>query len=74
MEHLFTHGFENDINRMLKLVKNPGLIDLTRLPSASEIREMYEKDTKDTKAHIKGIVYAYEKRIELCRKFQLGKI
>ncbi len=74
MAHLFTHGFENDISFMLKLVRNPGLIDLTKLPSASEIRKMYEKDTKDTKTHINGMVYAYEKRIDLCRKFQLGKI
>ena len=74
MSHLFTHGFENDISAMLKLVNNPGLIDLSKLPSASEIKEMYEKDSKDTETHINGMVYAYEKRIDLCRKFQLGKI
>lgn len=70
---LFTKGFENSAELTLKLVKSPELIDLTKLPPTSYIRKLYEKDTHENSGHLNGICYAYEKRIQQCRDYQLGK-
>ena len=59
--------------RIIKYVKNPGVIDLTKLPSASFIKKIYEKDDKMSETYIDGIVTWYEKKIEMARELQLGK-
>ncbi|MCR4595313.1 MAG: hypothetical protein K5673_00885 [Lachnospiraceae bacterium] len=73
LQGLFTNGFETSSERTIKLVSDPYLIDLTKLPPASYLREMYSKDTKDTIQHVDGICYAYEANIDRLRNLQLGK-
>lgn len=73
LSNLYTHGFADSAERMISLVKDPSVIDLTKLPPVSFIIQLYEKDTKETTQHIKGVCFAYEKRIEQCRNYQLGK-
>lgn len=72
MKYLYTKGFEQNSDKMLKLVKNPMLINLDKLPPASAIRKIYEKDSKQKEEHLNGVCFAYEKRIEMCRRFQIG--
>ena len=70
---LFTRGFESSAERTLKLVRNPDIVDLTKLPPASYIKRAYGKDSKDNEHRINGLCYAYEKKIQQCREYQLGK-
>jgi hypothetical protein len=70
---LFTRGFENSAELTLKLVRDPDLIDLRKLPPVSYIRKMYEKDSQENEAHINGICYTYEEKIRMCRNYQLSR-
>lgn len=72
LSHLMTKGFEQEAEFVLKYVTEPDLVDLTRLPAVSYLEEMYGRDSKENKTHLKGICYAYEKRIERIRKLQIG--
>ena len=58
---------------MIKAVRNPDVINLTKLPPVSFIREMYEKDSQVSENTIKTVCDAYEKKIDICRQIQLGK-
>lgn len=68
-----THSFLKKEIDLLKLVRDRTVIDLTKLPPASFVKEMYGKDSKMHDADISKIAYWYERKIELCRDFQLGK-
>ena len=63
---------EKEVN-MLRYVKDREAIDLTKLPPASYIEKIYAKDEKMSERDVKKITLWYEKKIELCRDFQLGK-
>ena len=69
---MYTRGFASSIDRMKKLVHDPGVIDLTMLPPVSKIRKLYEMDEKIKKNWIDGACFAYEKRIDECRAMQLN--
>lgn len=69
-----TYGFASRETGLLKLVKDRNLIDLTKLPPASYIMGVYAKDSQMPEKNIKNICHWYERKIELCRDFQLGKI
>ncbi len=60
---LFTKGFANSAEQMLKLAPDRELIDTDKLPPESYIREMFQRDSKENPAHIDGICYAYKERI-----------
>ncbi len=68
-----TEGFARNELGLLKLVSDPSLIDLDKLPAASYIREMYHLDSQADDKRVNNIACFYEKKIELCRAFQLGK-
>ena len=71
--NLKSNGFtEKEVN-MLRYVEDRNRIDLTKLPPASALREMYGQDNKMDEREINEIAYLYEKKIDLCRQFQLGK-
>lgn len=72
LRYLTTKGFETSLEASLNLVKNPSIIDLTKLPPVSYIKDLYASDTKEDESHINDICYAYERRIDRCRNFQLG--
>jgi len=63
---------ENELS-MLKYVKDKGIIDLTKLPPASFIKESYGIDNKMDEKTINRIAYLYEKKIDICRRIQLGE-
>ena len=69
-----TNGFaEKEVN-VLKYVKDRNVVDLDKLPPASYIREMYERDDKMDEKRTGRIVRAYEMKTDICRKWQKGKL
>ncbi len=68
-----TYGFASREEGLLALVKDPGVIDLTKLPPVSFIRDMYEKDPYQDSKRISAVTKWYEKKIDMCRQFQQGK-
>ena len=74
LEKIETSSFRKKETDMLKLVTDPNVIDLTKLPPASYIQKMYEKDRKISREYIKTICEWYEKKIDMCRKFQLSRL
>ena len=68
-----TNSFIKKEVDLLKLVQNKNMIDLTKLPSATFIKEMYHKDSKMHEKDINNIAYYYERKIDICRDFQLGR-
>lgn len=70
--YLSTKGFADNIESTLRLVKDASVIDLTKLPPVSYIKELYSKDSKENEDHTQDICYAYERRIDRCRNYQLG--
>ncbi len=67
-------SFRKHESDLLKLVQDPNVVDLTKLPPASYIRSMYEKDERISEKHITNILNWYEYKIDMCRKFQLSRI
>ena len=73
LNNIETTGIGKTERHKLKFITNPNVVDLTKLPPVSFVRKMYEKDTKAEKRVIDTICWAYEKKIDMCREFQLGK-
>ncbi len=73
LSHLMTKGFATEAEQLLEFVHDPYAVDLTLLPPVSYLEEMYAKDSKESSTHIKGICYAYEKRIDQIRHLQLSR-
>ena len=72
LNNINTTGIGKTERHKLKFVTNPDVVDLTKLPPVSFIRELYEKDTKTEKRVVDTICWAYEKKIDMCRELQLG--
>lgn len=70
--HIKTNGFFEREAAGLNHIKDRKAIDLTLLPPASFIRKIYEMDTKAPKELAGKVSNWYEKKIDMCRAFQLG--
>ena len=68
-----TQSFRSNELGMLKLVRDRSLVDVGKLPSKGYIEEMYAMDSKMEDRRIKMIAEAYEKKVELFRKWQMGE-
>lgn len=68
-----TESFASDELKLLKLVSDRNLLDITKLPSRSFIEELYSLDTQIDEKRIHLIGEGYERKIELFRAFQLGE-
>lgn len=69
---LRTNGFHSREEALIKSVRDYHCVDLTRLPPASVLRALYEKDSGIRDAVIRSVCEVYEKKIDLCRQLQLG--
>ena len=58
--------------KQIKYVKDPYVVDLTKLPPASYIRSVYEKDEHISTEFVNKICEWYERKIDMCRSIQLG--
>lgn len=70
---LWVGSFMADELRMLKLVKDRSLVDITKLPSRSFIEKIYSMDSQMDEKRISAICDAYERKIDLFRMYQLGE-
>jgi len=68
-----TESFASDELKLLGLVSDRSLLDITKLPSRSFIEEIYRMDSQIDEKRISLIGEGYERKIELFRAFQLGE-
>lgn len=68
-----TESFANDELKLLDLVSDKKLLDITKLPPRSFIEGIYSLDSQIDEKRIRLIGEAYERKIELLRAFQLGQ-
>ena len=68
-----TESFAGSELKMLKFVKDRRCLDVTKLPGRKWIEELYALDSKMDENRIKLIGEAYERKIDLFRRFQLGE-
>lgn len=68
-----TESFADDELKLLALVSDKSLLDITKLPSRSFIEDIYGLDSQIDEKRIRLIGEAYERKIELFRAFQLGQ-
>ena len=66
-------GFAKTESKLLKLVTDPYVIDLTKLPSAQFIRDLYAKDEFISDRFTDRICEWYERKIDICRNVQIGR-
>ena len=71
--HIKTESFAGDELKLLDLVTDRSLLDVTKLPARSFIEEIYGLDSQMDEKRIVSIGEAYERKIELFRAFQLGQ-
>ena len=68
-----TVSFMADELRMLKLVNDRSLVDVTKLPARNFIEKIYSMDSQMDEKRISAICDAYERKIDLFRMYQLGE-
>ena len=68
-----TESFASDEMKLLGLVTDRSLLDITKLPSRSFIEDIYGLDSQIDEKRIRLICEGYERKIELFRAFQLGE-
>ena len=68
-----TNSFSKNEISLLKYVTDKNLVDLSKIPDSSSIRQLYEKDEKIRENYIRRVCEAYEKKVDLFRDFQMGK-
>lgn len=73
MLKISTESFEATELKLLTLVKDRSLVDVSRLPAPSFIEQMYSLDPNMTVSRIKAILSGYERKIELFRRWQRGE-
>lgn len=68
-----TESFAGDELKLLGLVTDRSLLDITKLPPCSFIEEIYSTDSQIDEKRFSLIGEGYERKIELLRAFQLGQ-
>lgn len=68
-----TESFASDELKLLNLVSDRNLLDVTKLPARSFVEGMYGLDSQIDERRIRLIGEGYERKIELFRAFQLGQ-
>lgn len=58
--------------QLLQYVRNPNIVDISKLPSAEEIMNELQKDSNTSQSDNERIVRAYLRKIEFLREFQSG--
>lgn len=68
-----TESFAGDELKLLNLVSDRNLLDVTKLPSRSLVEGLYGLDSQIDERRIRLVGEGYERKIELFRAFQLGQ-
>ena len=73
LEKVEINSFYSTELKLLGLVKDKNCVDLTKLPSVSELKKLYEIDEYCSPNRIAGVLKWYERKIDICRSIQLNK-
>lgn len=73
MLKISTESFEATELKLLSLVRDRSLVDISRLPEPSFIERLYSLDPNMTESRIKAVLSGYERKINLFRRWQLGE-
>ncbi len=73
MLNIFTESFRDTERKLLALVQDRSLVDVSKLPEPSFIRELYGLDPNMDEARINEIVQGYEMKIDLFSRWQAGQ-
>jgi hypothetical protein len=65
-------GFKESELELLKYVQNRKLIDVSLLPDAHYIEDMYRKDSQVSEERIKFVTEMYRRKIDMYEKFSSG--
>lgn len=65
-------SFRNKEIKLLEYVRNPGLVDVNKLPSAMEVRSLLNKDISIKDEILDRVARAYGKKIQFLLEFQGG--
>lgn len=68
-----TNSFASNELKLMEYVTDRSLIDVTKLPGTILFEKLYAKDSQMDERRVKLICEAYEKKIDLYRRFQLGQ-
>lgn len=70
---LNVNSFVSNELKLLEYVKDPTIVDVTKLPTTKFIKEMYMKDNQIDERRVELVVEGYKRKVDLFRDFQLGK-
>lgn len=73
IENVEVNSFAPYERDLLKLVTDPGVLDLSRILSPREIEEMYHKDSRAEDFRIKSAVRPYRRKCEMLMESGNGK-
>lgn len=73
MLRIETQSFMNKEIKLLDLVKDRSLVEVSQLPSPNYVREIYSLDEHMDSARIDNIARGYEMKIELFTRWQKGE-
>lgn len=73
MLKIFTSSFQSSERKLLALVQDRSLVDVSKLPSSAFIRELYGLDTNMDETRINEIIQGYEMKIDLFARWQAGE-
>ena len=68
-----TSSFASNELKLMEYIRDRSLVDVTKLPAPILFEKLYAKDSQMDEQRIKAICEAYEKKIDLYRRFQLGQ-
>lgn len=68
-----TSSFAGNELKLMEYVTDRSLVDTTKLPGTILFEKLYAKDSQMDERRMKLICEAYEKKIDLYRRFQLGQ-
>ena len=73
MLKIATESFKSTELGLLSLVKDRMLVDVSKLPGTSFIRELYSLDDNMTETRMNAIIHGYEKKVDLFERWQKGE-
>jgi hypothetical protein len=59
--------------KLLKLVQDRNLVDISKLPSTDDIRKLYEMDSRVSEDRIRFVLESYERKVDLYDRFSRGQ-
>lgn len=73
MLNIHTESFQDTERKLLAMVHDRSLVDVSKLPSSEFIRELYELDPHMDEGRIDEIIHGFEMKIDLFARWQCGE-